>query len=708
MGQKIVNRIAYKLVLWLIFFSSTLVILGTFAQLYFDYRDDFKRATASIQKVALDLIPQVRHNLDTGDSVALAATLDTMVRFGNLAYAAVVVDNEIALQRGKKLQSRCAFATLPVFTAAGNHQVSEAAVLKVMADMGPIWQEHTTRFIQLLLANTIKIFLIAGFVLLMFQYLVTRHLESLARQVRGLDFATPYSPLQLERKGTEKQDELDQVVSGLNSMYQRAHEAYETLANNEQRLLLFFDSTEEAIIGVDRQGVCSFANDACLRLLGLQAYEEIINKNLQQLFVYSEGEQNGDQVSDCLGFQSMEEASARQCDNGTVTMVSGEALLVAVRCYPVFREGRVSGAIIFMTDNSEARQLRRERELLSEAVKQVPVMIVIVDRASRIEFINPSTERLTGFGRKELLGRSVLNFQDMVVDGTTKYGQIKGTLKTGNRWEGMIEARTRWGAVVQLYSIISPVFDARGEVNNYISVSREVSYEVALQNELVNVKKMEAVGRVSANFAHEFGNPLFGVRSVLKDFSSRDDFSREDARLLKLAHYECERMRAMVREFQQLYQDSSGGEGIESLQDIVARIVHETMQRMEAHNIVCSIDINAENGKRVMSKNRLFLVLKNIIINAIESMAHRGGRLQISDRNEGCSLVVSIRDDGRGIEEKHRELIFEPFFSTKPEIEGAGLGLSVAYGTMRSMGGTITFASQPGKGALFEVHIPLC
>ena len=99
------------------------------------------------------------------------------------------------------------------------------------------------------------------------------------------------------------------------------------------------------------------------------------------------------------------------------------------------------------------------------------------------------------------------------------------------------------GAVLQFCSVISLFFDVRGEISSYISVSTEISYEVVLQTELVNAEKTDAVGRLSANCAHEFGNPLVWVRSSLKDFCGRDGFSRKDARLLnflalnKTCHY---------------------------------------------------------------------------------------------------------------------------------------------------------------------------
>ncbi len=81
--------------------------------------------------------------------------------------------------------------------------------------------------------------------------------------------------------------------------------------------------------------------------------------------------------------------------------------------------------------------------------------------------------------------------------------------------------------------------------------------------------------------------------------------------------------------------------------------------------------------------------------------------LFVPTRLDDGYLVVTIEDDGPEINTDHRELIFEPFFTTKPEVVGAGLGLSVAYGTMKSLGGTITFASKESGGVIFDVHIPV-
>ncbi|MGB3211570.1 MAG: PAS domain-containing protein [Desulforhopalus sp.] len=705
MNQKFVHRIAFRLVVWLVFFSSVLTICATAWQLYFDYNDDLERVVASVDAAALKQVAEVRRSVLAGDSRSVDSLLYDLVSTGGLAYAAVIVDEKIAWQQGEKIDGRhvCSIFPMAYIDSGNQHSCS----LEVMADTTPVWQQLTNRFVQMAITNGIKIFLIAGFLFLMFQYLVTRHLESLAQQIRGLDFSKPYLPLTLERKGILQHDEFDHVVSGLNLMQQKAREAYDSLARNEQRLVLFFDSTEEAIIGVDRDGVCSFANDACLRILRLGKYESIIGKNLHELFVHSQDERFGKNIDECVVSRSMTEGRALQCEDGFLAAPEGRMLFVSLRSYPVFKEGEVSGAIVFMNDNSETRLLRRERELLSEAVKQVPLMIVIADSDNHIQYVNPGTEQLTGYSRQELIGRPLSQFNELSLDNGMQLADIELMMQNGKKWEGIVETHSKWGTPLKFFSVISPVFDDKNRVVNSISVSREVSYEIALQDELVNAKKMEAVGRLSASFAHEFGNPLFGVRSVLRDICDRIVFSEEDKQLLELACGECERMRDMVREFQRLYRDSASGDEVQCIDQIIGKVLSDMSFLMKSHRVESVLTLDDESCRIFANKNKLSLVLRNIVVNGIESMSVTGGKLEISTRFEGDYLIVSISDIGVGIGKEHQELIFEPFFSTKPAVEGAGLGLSIAYGTMKSIGGTITFVSEEGGGSSFSVHLPI-
>ncbi|WP_458778228.1 two-component system sensor histidine kinase NtrB [Desulforhopalus sp. 52FAK] len=699
-----VNKIAGTLVFWLVVVSSSLTLIGTATELYFDYQAYLNRLSQRVGEVTEHQLPEIQRFIAAGDAESVGNVLQKMLGVAPIAYAAVIVENEVTWEKGNRGSRYEVVASQPFWV--NQQKVQNAAVLKVATDISPVRDYIYQKFLHSLVTNGIKIFLIAAFVFLMFQFLVTRHLQDIARQIQGQDITKSTEPIVLERRDSYQGDELDQVVTDLNVMREKAHDALTMLEKNEERLLLFFDSTEEAIVGVSRDGNCSFVNDSCMEMLGLVDYETVIGKPLSALFVHKEFNSDMTSSESEVISSSMEFSCSTHSDEGYLNLPSKTLIPVSLRSYPVFQDGEVSGAIIFIKNNSEKRQLMHERELLSQAVEQSPVMIVIADDQNAIEYVNPGTVRWSGYSKYELLGNSLFSFVTLSPEATLTVQQLEQQLKNGQKWEGVIRTNSKWGASVSVYCVISPVFDLSHRIINTIAVCKEVSYEAALQDELLNSKKMEAVGRLSASFAHEFGNPLFGVRSVIKDISERLQLSPEDAHLLQLANVECDKMRNMVREFQDVYLESTSDEVYVGINSIVEDVLREYDLLFTSEKIQCDVELQPElEGYRV-SKNKLTLVVRNIISNSVDAMLQRGGELKVTGRLAGEYINLCICDNGSGIKSELQELVFEPFFSTKPEVEGAGLGLSVAYGTMTSLGGTITFSSVPGRGACFSVQIP--
>ncbi|MFT5726391.1 MAG: PAS domain S-box-containing protein [Desulforhopalus sp.] len=696
------NRIAVKLVLWLVVVSSVFTLLGTVTELYFDYHGRIERLTLRLGEVTESCAAEVQRVIDAGDTESVSVILKDLLR-GPIAYAAVIVNDKISYEKGDsdrryKVESSKSFLV-------NQQKEFDAALLKVVTDIAPIRADIYQKFLHSLIANGIKIFLIAAFVFLMFQYLVTRHLEEIAKQIQQQDITKPSEPISLKRAKRYQQDELDKVVSDLNAMRDKARNALIQLEKNEERLLLFFDSTEEAILGVNREGICSFVNDSCMEMLGERDYEAVIGHPVESLFQYQQSKKSNHEQGCGVIELSMERGRPVVKDDGYLRFNSGDIVAVSCRSYPTFASGEVSGAIVFIKDNREKKQLIHDRDLLAQAVDQSPVMIVIADDKNKIEYVNPGTVRWSGYSKDELLGNLFFSFVNPSAEGALTVKQLKQKLENGQKWEGVIRTNSKWGSSVTVYCIISPVFDNDNMIVNTIAVCKEVSYEAALQEELLNSKKMEAVGRLSANFAHEFGNPLFGVRAVLKDVSERLSFSKEDEILLQLANNECDRMRGMVREFQKVYLESKSSGTLLEILPVIESVIREEA-RLQAENISYSISIEVDASKFLVSKNKLILVVRNIICNSIDAMHGLGGCLRIEGKIENDSLLLCISDTGRGIKKEYQELVLEPFFSTKPEVEGAGLGLSVAYGTMKSIGGTITFSSTEDEGTHFFVRVP--
>ncbi|TKB09057.1 ATP-binding protein [Desulforhopalus sp. IMCC35007] len=703
MNGKRVNRIAGKLVFWLVVVSSSLTLLTAVAQLYFDYHDSLDRISSRLGQVTEKHVPELNRLVLQGDSQSVNNVLKRIMDLAPIAYAAVIVDDQVFWERGNRNLEHGLVSNQPFWI--NRQKELNAGVLTVATDITPVREYIFHKFIQTLVSNGVKIFIVAGFVFLMFQYLVTRHLEEIARQIRLEDITRRPEPIALQRRKKSEADELDMMVTGLNAMRDKARIALKLFEENEERLLQFFDATKEAIIGIDRLGFCSFANDAAIKVLEKSDYNGVVGQHVDTLFTHQIHSDHKDYQSNIVS-ASMELGSSRQSDEGYLVLSPQKIIPVSIRSYPVFQVEKVSGAIIFIEDNSEKRQLLHEHELLNQAVEQSPLMVIIADAKKRIEYVNQSTVRWSGFTRDEILGRSLLTFVNLSGGTDFSVRNFDKQLRSGNKWEGVVRAKSKWGSV-QLFCIISPVFDDRGRIVNIIGIYKEVSYETALQDELINTKKMEAVNRLSASFAHEFGNPLFGVRAVIKDLSERLVLEEDDKVLLHLASVECEKMRTMVREFQEVYFESKSPDLIVDIYSVIDSVLGEIRLLLQSEGIHCTVELEERASQFQVSKNKLTLVIRNIVLNSIEAMERSGGHLHISGQLDGNWMIIGIKDTGQGIEKELQELVFEPFFSTKPQVEGAGLGLSVAYGTMKSIGGKITFSSVSVEGSTFFIHIPI-
>lgn len=694
------NRIAFKLVLAFLGLSGMLTLLSTALQIYLEYRHDVRLVeTALVKRVELQS-KIVEAGVTASDDGMVMGALDALKSRDGVVYAAVLIGGRTVLERGvKKTKSLCTYTPL----RAG---LAQQAVLEVDANLEPIREKGRNRFARLLATNGLQIFFVAVFLFLMVQYMVTRHLGALAAQLTDMDLSNTKEPVHLNRTPGGMDDELDRVVAGLNGMRERACEAFESLEKNERRLLLFFDSTEEAILGVDRDGRCTFINDACLKLLGDLSYENTIGHLLYELFIHSPTEEPMEKPERCLIFKAMDLGRSMQDEDGFIILSGGTRLPVAIRIYPVFQNGEVSGALVFMTNNGQTREMKQEMELLSEAVAQVPILIIISDRNDTILYVNPVTERMTGYAREEIIGQTFQSFRQVVQGDKQVTAEIDDYISRGRKWEGVVETLSKWGTSLKFYAMVSPVVDSTGQLVSVITVAREVSYEIGLQDELIQAQKMEAVSRLSASFAHEFGNPLFGVRAVLKDILNRERSDQNEKQLLEMAMDECDRMRDMIRKFQELYKDSSTGGKRATIKDIISLVLEDVGPLMDTNAVTSSVQIASDAMDKKGDREKLTLVIRNVVTNAVESMSPGGGEMTIAVALDGRYIVILVGDGGGGIKQEHSEMVFEPFFSTKPEVEGAGLGLSVAYGTVKSLGGSISFHSSPGKGTTFSINVP--
>ncbi len=229
------------------------------------------------------------------------------------------------------------------------------------------------------------------------------------------------------------------------------------------------------------------------------------------------------------------------------------------------------------------------------------------------------------------------------------------------------------------------------------------------ENRLVQAAKLAAVGEMAAAIAHELNNPLTSVTGfaelALSDMSQESE-TRKD---LEIVMREAARARDVVRRLLDFARQSESTRARASLNDVVDDVV--TLSRHLIHTSGVTLNLVMEENLPwiLVDVNQMKQVLLNLIHNALQAMPN-GGDLTISTKSTPRAgrdwIKVSVQDTGVGIPKLDQARIFEPFYTTKGDQGGTGLGLSVTYGIITDHGGQIDVESQPGAGSKFSVWLP--
>jgi signal transduction histidine kinase len=230
------------------------------------------------------------------------------------------------------------------------------------------------------------------------------------------------------------------------------------------------------------------------------------------------------------------------------------------------------------------------------------------------------------------------------------------------------------------------------------------------ETRLVQAAKLAAVGEMAAGIAHELNNPLTTVTGfselVLKDLPEDSAYRKE----LELIMKEARRATGVVRRLLDFSRQGAHIRTSADLNEVVRDVIALSDHLIRSSDVALSLSLDESLPWVSMDPNQMKQVLLNLIHNALQAMQD-GGALEIStclrERSGRRWVVMSVRDTGAGIDPANQPRIFEPFYTTKGEFGGTGLGLSVTYSIVADHGGTIELNSAPGEGSVFEVWLPI-
>jgi len=362
-----------------------------------------------------------------------------------------------------------------------------------------------------------------------------------------------------------------------------------------------------------------------------------------------------------------------------------------------------------------------EREARQGAILEAAQdAIVTMDRHLDIREFNPAAERMFGYARLDILGRHV----ELLIpkaDRAAELGALSQYMATGQgpltrRLEltGLRADGTEFPIELTVARIGS---ESRRVMTGFV---RDITERRALEEQLRQSQKLEALGRLAGGVAHDFNNILMsilGSADVLLMHIAGDDSARDEAAEIKQAVGRGAGLTKQLLSFSRRQPTSQSlfvlGEVVGGMETMLRRLIEPEIDfeivggapaitvvadPAQIEQVVLNLVINARDA--MPAGGRLTVTVEEVELDAAAAAAHVEGRA-------GRYARLSVSDTGTGIDEHTRAKLFEPFFTTKAQGKGTGLGLSIVYGIVKQSGGSIGVVSEPGHGATFFVYLPI-
>ena len=259
------------------------------------------------------------------------------------------------------------------------------------------------------------------------------------------------------------------------------------------------------------------------------------------------------------------------------------------------------------------------------------------------------------------------------------------------------------------HDMVDKLRAARESIAHQVEEERHMRHELeSLQQQVIRQERLAAIGVLVSGIAHELNNPLQAISGFSELLQNDPQIGARARADLDLIHQESTRAGAIIRNLSRFGRQRESAPMAVSLSEVISSVIELRQRRLTDQNIRLQRDELATKTAHAVF-TELQQVALNFVINAEQSVRSRetGDRyIILRTRDDADGVRLEVEDSGPGVDPENEAKLFQPFFTTKPVGEGTGLGLSVSYGIIRSLGGTIGYRRGDLGGALFYFIVP--
>ena len=485
----------------------------------------------------------------------------------------------------------------------------------------------------------------------------------------------------------------------------------EDLKAAEVQLKRFMELAPLATYVKDRQGQYIEVNRATCTLLGREK-SEIIGKTDEELLPMAAAKvmRTGDQ--DVLRFQERISFDAE-------VLLGGKPVFLSTVKYPVLDAGGNASAVAGLSKDITAQrkteaELIRTRAYLQNILDNAPMMVVTTDLDGRVVSFNRHAEACYGYKAVEILGRPV----SMLCGSPEEWEPLSRRIEQGGTVQEYETIPLRKdGRAMVIALTLAPLKDNDGNMIGTVCLSRDISQRKALMDQVIQSERLASIGRLAAGVAHEINNPMAVIAEIagyLEDLIAegppvkRRRLDRELQEGLPKITAQIKRCRSITSRLLSFARKRETPMEVADVNNSLDEILPFLAKEARLAGVQIHRRFNIDIPLVRIEDLQLEEILINLIKNAIHSMSPRTyGNIWLFATQKDGKAILTIKDDGPGIDKKVMDRLFDPFVTTKPVGQGTGLGLSICYGIVKHHGGEIQVESEPGKGTSFRVILPV-